>query len=446
MHRLPSTVIASAVALGLLAAYAVAAPSEGDSAPTTSAAPAMSAAGFAKAPGKKVPTTLFGMHPAVLSPTPTAAQLGAVTPANGIGTAFILSNGNEWSSVQPSASVAPDTTYLVGVVDAARSQGLRDVHVILTGTPLWAAASTKAVAGEPAPGYASPPKSMEAWKGYVRAVATALKGKATSYQVWSEANLPSRWKGTPAQLAELTKQANYVINQVDPRATVVAASTTARLGDLTRWYLPYLKELKKRGWPVDAFSAHLYPAGNGSPVTRQKLLASVKATLKAAKAPARPLWDGEINYGVGGPTTSIKHRVLDNATGAAYVVRTYLDSLRFGVSRVYWSAWTPKNAVYGVTMWPGYVGPRAQKTAYSWLAGKYWRGCTISKKKLVTCKVSSTTSPTSSVARIVWSEGKTLKIKIPRGVKHKQSASGYITTAKAGSTLKVNGSPVWLGP
>ncbi|MFN8168725.1 MAG: hypothetical protein U0S36_08065 [Candidatus Nanopelagicales bacterium] len=430
MHRRLSTILASTAAAGLLAAYAVAAPSGPAPEAEPTAAP-MVAAGYAKAPGKKVSPTLFGMQPAVLTPTSSAAELGAVTPGNGIGTAFILSNGNEWSAVQPSGDVPPDTSYLVSVVDAARSQGLRDIHVILTGTPTWAAASLTPVRGEPSPGYASPPKNYVWWDTYVSAVVTALKGKATSYQVWSEANLPSRWKGTPGQLAELTRRANAIINQIDPRATVVAASTTARLGDLNRWYLPYLKELKKRSWPVDAFTAHLYPAGNGDPVARQKLLLAVKSTLRAAGAPSRPLWDGEVNYGVGGPSAAIKHRVLDNATGAAYVARTYLDSLRFGVSRVYWSAWTPKNSVYGVTMWPDYVGPRAQKTVYGWLAGKYWRGCVITKKKLVTCKVSSTTSPGSRVATIVWSEGKTVKIKVPKGVKRKQSASGSISTAKA---------------
>ncbi|MFN8168723.1 MAG: hypothetical protein U0S36_08055 [Candidatus Nanopelagicales bacterium] len=102
----------------------------------------------------------------------------------------------------------------------------------------------------------------------MRAVATALKGRATSYQVWSEANLRTRWHGTPEQLAQLTRSARDVIAQVDPSAPVVAASTTVRLGDLDRWYRPFLAALRAQGWPVDAFSAHFYPPGDGT-VTRQ---------------------------------------------------------------------------------------------------------------------------------------------------------------------------------
>jgi hypothetical protein len=29
---------------------------------------------------------------------------------------------------------------------------------------------------------------------------------------------------------------------------------------------------------------------------------------------------------------------------------------------------------------------------------------------------------------------------------HKQNASGYVSTVKAGAKLRVTGSPVWLGP
>ncbi|MFN8168724.1 MAG: hypothetical protein U0S36_08060 [Candidatus Nanopelagicales bacterium] len=93
---------------------------------------------------------LFGMQPASLGPSATAASLGAVDPRRGIGTVFILANGGEWTDVQPTADQPPDTRALESAVDVARSRSLTDVHVILTGTPQWAAADAP-VAGEPTP-------------------------------------------------------------------------------------------------------------------------------------------------------------------------------------------------------------------------------------------------------------------------------------------------------
>ncbi|MFN8168722.1 MAG: hypothetical protein U0S36_08050 [Candidatus Nanopelagicales bacterium] len=146
--------------------------------------------------------------------------------------------------------------------------------------------------------------------------------------------------------------------------------------------------------------------------------------LAAEGAPALPLWDGEINYGVAGPTAASPHRDLDDATGAGYVARTYLDALRLGISRVYWSAWTPKNSVYGVTMWPGSVGAKAQRTTHDWLVGRYWKGCEEGPGDLVTCRVTSSTSPTSPPATIVWSEGARTTVEVPAGARRLRSSTG----------------------
>jgi hypothetical protein len=384
------------------------------------------------------------MQPALMVGS-TSADLVGVTPTSGVGAVNLLANGAEWASVE-----ATQGTYDFGPIDAAvanaRSKGVRNINVVLTGTPLWAAADLPR-AEEPSPGYSSPPASMSLWANYVFAMANHLKGKVTSYQIWSEANLLSRWHGTPAQLATMTRIAFKYIKVADPAALVVAASTTVRLHDLDKWYYHFLLALRSQGWPTDAFVGHFYPPGTGTPVTRQQLITYFKSFLVKAKAPARPIWDGEINYGVKGPGTHFPRVDLDNATGAGYVARTYLDSLRLGISRVYWSAWTPKSTGYGITMYPGTLGARAQRTTYGWLANTLWRGCTVTgpaAARVVTCHVSASILASSRSATIVWSEGKTARVKVPAGNRVRCTAIGQCSAVKAGSLISVNGSPVWI--
>jgi hypothetical protein len=98
-------------------------------------------------------------------------------------------------------------------------------------------------------------------------------------------------------------------------------------------------------------------------------------------------------------------------------------------------------------MYPGSLGARAQKTTYGWLANKMWRGCTVSgvaSARVVTCHVSVSTVTTSRSATIVWSEGKTVRVKVPAGNRVRCNAIGQCGAVKAGSLIAVNGSPVWI--
>jgi hypothetical protein len=183
-------------------------------------------------------------------------------------------------------------------------------------------------------------------------------------------------------------------------------------------------------------------------VTSQALFTEFKRYLTLGKAPVKQIWDGEINYGVKGPGT-VPHVALDNALGAAYVVRTYLDALRMGISRVYWSAWVPRGPVYGITMFPGSPGAAAQRTAYAWLAGKWWRGCTTtaySTGAFLSCKVTTTTSARSAVATIAWSEGAARRMAVPAGDHHICNAVGACTLTAPGRVVTVGASPLRFVP
>lgn len=453
--KAPGTVLAAVLVVAAMASSAVGPSSPASSAPggaPSVTAPTQRVVDVVPAAARRVLPTYFGMHTATAG-TLTDAQLAGMTPASGVGAVTLLGTGLNWRDVQPVAPVAgQDPGYQWDAMDSAvtnaRSMGVTQVNLVLAGTPCWAAAN-KPGAGEPAPCYTSPPTSagLSAWARFVRAVAERYTGRVTSIQIWSEADLINRWRGTPAQLAYMTLIAYRQIKAVNPKLIVAAASTTTRLHNLGTFYLPFLRQLARRTWPTDVYVGHFYPPANGTPVTRQQQILEFRATLAKAPAPAKPIWEGEVNYGV--PGIHLKHVALDNALGAGYVARTFLDGLRFGISRVYWSAWVPKNAVYGVTMWPGYTyGTRALRATYSWLANKYWKGCaaaSLSTGRFVTCLVSSTTSATSFTARIVWSEGRTRLWKVPTGVTKLCTVSGGCAATKAGRIYKIGQVPVWFG-
>ncbi|MFM8895651.1 MAG: cellulase family glycosylhydrolase, partial [Actinomycetales bacterium] len=287
-------------------------------------------------------------------------------PATPYGAVRIWDIGVTWGKVQQS-STKWWWTGLDQAIANARSQNVKVLYV-LGSTPKWVAGSCSK-GDYPNKGAACVP-SMSDWKAWVTAVAKRYKGQGLAYQIWNEANLKTMWSGSPQQLADLTQAAKKIIRQYDSTATVVAASTTVRLTDSYNSFFPaYLKGLKKNNWPVDVYSAHLYPDGQGTPATRAGYIAQVKQSLAAAGAPARPLWDTEVNYGFAGPG-SIPGQTIDGDTAAAYVSQTYLDDLRLGVARAYWYSYTLTPYVRGgVQLMAGTAGTNAYATTFNWVAG-----------------------------------------------------------------------------
>ncbi len=285
-----------------------------------------------------------------------------------------------WPDVNPSESVFT-WTELDRRVAEVEALGARPL-LVLGLTPPWAASGTAAVPGYGA-GSATAPGDMSTYSDYVTAVAARYKGRIAGYETWNEANLATYWTGTPAQMAELTQRAKDAVIAADPAARVFAASTTLRLsGSLTSFTQPYYTALKDRGWPIDGFTFHSYPSGTGTPVDRYALIQKWKTLLAdvagtTAESLGKIVLDTEVNYGLAGPG-STPGTDFDDATGAAFLARTYIDSVRLGVSSTVWYIWM--GAFYDV------VGVQMNSTTVavngafavmkSWLDGSTFRGCT----------------------------------------------------------------------
>ena len=305
--------------------------------------------------GTTIQKNLFGMHVFNLE--------DGVFPTVPVGAIRLWDNETTWSAIEPVqdqfAWAKLDTA-----VATAQANGVNDILMVLAGTPAWATddPASGGLAGV-LPGAAGMPKNLADWDDWVRQVATRYKGKITAYQPWNEANLVTFSTGTPQEMAQLTKRAYDIIKSIDPNATVVAPSTGTRLGGpFKRFYPAYLRELKALGWPVDVWAAHTYPASLGTPVERAGLARVYQSVLAAEGAPDLPIWDTENNFGLAGPGAENPDQDIVGKRAADWTARAYLDSLRLGISRVYWYAWGPENDLVGIQMNTGSPAAQAYTT------------------------------------------------------------------------------------
>ncbi len=319
---------------------------------------------------------------------------------------------------------------------AAKAAGIRDVLLMIGLTPGWATA-----AGSSKADTVDPPAALRDWDRWVHTVTKRYSGRGYSYQIWNEANLRRFWTGTPELMATLTARAYPIIKRNDPTAKVVAPSTTTRLTDSFHQYFPrFLARLRSYRWPVDVFTAHMYPPGTGTPTDVQNYLGKVKAMLRAARAPARPIWNTEVNYGLAGPGTAYPHVTITGNKAAAWLARTYLDSIRLGVQRAYWYMQAPPDPLLGIQMWTGQSALVAERTVYAWLVGARWRGCTRAG-----AVHSCITSRAGRTATIVWTDGPRATVLAPVGTTVRCDARNRCTPTKPGERIMASDLPVRIG-
>ena len=163
-------------------------------------------------------------------------------------------------------------------------------------------------------------------------------------------------------------QTAFAIMRLLPKSAIVSAKRVGFCGI-------DLKELGKLGWPIDGYSVHSYPSATGGPTERLDGVAQFKTMLAVNGAPVKPIYDSEVNYGLAG--LGQNHIDLDPQTASAYISRTFIDSVRYGIDYVFWFLWTP--AYYnklGVQLNPTTgVENRAWAITYDWLVGSRMQRC-----------------------------------------------------------------------
>ena len=250
--------------------------------------------------------------------------------------------------------------------------------MVLGSTPTWNA--KRIVPGDyPVPGARRAPKSIAAWDAFVTQVVKRYKGRITTYQIWNEASLVMFWDGTPEAMAELTKRAYDIIKEEDPKARVVAASTTVRLaGAFDRFFPSYLAALAELGLARRRLRRPHVPHQQGQHGRARRL-----------HHPGRRRTDGGRRAGpagVGhrtqlrpgrdpGPSTRGRpSRAPRRGTGSS---RPTFDSLALGIARTYWYIWTSEPyPLLGMQLTNGSGAVKGLRIVDQWIVGGTTTGCT----------------------------------------------------------------------
>lgn len=389
----------------------------------------------AGATARTVPAPLFGVHVGSL-PSGAPARLTRV------GAIRLWDSGVSWRKVE-TARGRYDWRALDRAVANAQALGAREILYTIGVTPRWAATNPNSRYSLYGPGTNSPPKKLAYYTEFITALATRYKGRITAYQVWNEANLRNFFDGTPSRLAAMTVKARAALRAADPKAKLVAASTTVRAsGPVGAWGRAYGPAMRKVGWPVDAVSAHFYPPVDAGPGTRVAYIRTMKRYFAKHGAGRKPLWDTEINYG---DTRSYKkvHRRITGGAAATYVARTYIDAMRYGVARVFWYGWDKH--VLGVDMTSrtssGAVtaGGRAYLSIQSWMVGTTWRGCKV-RSKVTTCTMRTADGGTRTIRYTSGSRRFTL----PKGTTSLRRLDGTTRRVTTGQRITLTSQPVLL--
>ncbi len=331
----------------------------------------------------------------------------------------------------------------------AQGLGASEIMFTLGSTPQWAANASSLTAANSrlalyGPGSNSHPDE-DAFLAFLTTVARDVRG-ITSFQMWNEANLKDFYLGTPAQMAQLTKEGEAWLFATRARApsSWPRARRSRAAGPVGKFGKAYGAAMKKAGaWKsVDAVSAHFYPPATYGPATRAAYIKKVKTYYKKYGAGKKPLWDTEMNYGDRRAYMKTK-KVYAGSTAATYVARTFLDAQRYGVKRVFWYGWDINVLGTDMTV-PGSAGTvtdggTAYKEIRNWMVGKSWYGCKT-KSTITTCTLRG--GGTKYTIRYA-SKAKTLKL--PKGATgYKKLLDASPTQATAGSRISLTPQPVLI--
>jgi|GEM_PF-1610112 PKD repeat protein len=365
-----------------------------------------------------LPATFFGMH---INHSSTA------WPSVAFGSYRLWDDGSSWALINTSKGVynwAPLDAWV-----AKAEQHNVELTYTFGRTPNWAS-SSPSTSCDYGSGQCVAPADYTNWDSYVTAIATRYKGKIKYYEMWNEPNDTGFWKGTTAQLVEMTRRASGIIHSVDPNALVVSpgatwTSTTAWAwldGYLTAGAGPYLDEIGFHGY-----------TGNNNAETILTIIDNIQKT-ETAHGLSLPL---DITEGGWGLNTVITNQ----DTQAAFLVQRYLlITSRPAVKSFFWYQWD--NSTWG-TLWDTANGIHTPGIAYgqltSWLIGATANGCTKASNSTWTC---SYTLANGNTGLAVWNA--TASVGYTPGSQYTQVSSldGTSNAVNGNSSYTVGNKPV----
>jgi len=351
-----------------------------------------------------------------------------------------------WSWVEPQPGVwnfeRPDT-YL----KEASEHGNPELLFSLGYSAPWASSKPNILKSPGGPGGCAPPKNIDDWRGYVKALGERYKGKVKYYEVWNEPTVPFFWCGSTSDLVNLTRATSEVLKQIDPANQILSPSavTTARLRRPIESGIGWVNDFLRHGGGnyVDIIAFHFYFA----PSPPEGIYGAVKALREVMDKNGvgdKPIWDTEDSWG-GEP--------LDPDTEAGYVARVLLMDFSAGVSRTFWYAWgapTVKLRLSSEDMKSASPAGVAFKVVQDWLIGGVLKSCTssdipsafVASHAMWTCELQQG----ASEQKIVWNPDGDKDFKIPPAwhVSRMRDLSGGSSPIPASGHITIGGKPILL--
>jgi PKD repeat protein len=325
-----------------------------------------------------LPATFFGMH---INHSTTA------WPSVTFGSYRVWDDGGSWANINTSRGV-----YNWGTLDSWVSRAQQqNVQLTYTfgRTPTWASSSPTTSCNY-APGECVAPADYTNWDNFVTALATRYKGKIKYYEMWNEPNDTGFWKGTTAQLVEMTSRAANIIHSIDPNAEVESPGATWTSTTAWAWLDGYLTA--GAGPYLDDIGFHGY-TGNNNAEGILSIIDNIEKT-QNAHGLSLPLMITEGGWGLNSVITN------QDAQAAFLVQRYLLITSRPAVKSFFWYQWD--NTSWG-TLWDSTSGIHTPGVAYgqlaSWLIGASANGCSKNASSTWTC---SYTLANGSAALAVW--------------------------------------------
>ncbi len=387
-------------------------------APGTAARPWSTTAVLDAPAGAAIPPSFFGLH---------VPDVGGPLPEMQYEWLRLWDAKTGWEPLEQNRGIY----YWKWIDDAvayAEANG-KKVTYVFGDTPGWAG---------PSPAY--PPSDIAEFRRYVNAVVSRYGNRIDAYEVWNEPNLFVKVSESLADLVDMTEIVHSAVKDRGLSSLVLTPSTTMRTGTAVYpFFSEYLVRLAERGWPVDGYTFHTYPRAAGGPEQRAQSIALFKEMLALAKAPTKPIWDTEINYGLGGLDET--RREINGAQAQGYLAQTFIDAARYGVEQVDWYLWfAGYYRLLGIQTNPGTPETiAAWKWTHDQLVGASLTSCG-SDGPAVVCGFAR---GASRYALAYSSSGEPVDVRVPAGLSQQCDMDGRCSPI-SGGTVTVGIRPIRL--
>jgi DNA-binding SARP family transcriptional activator len=383
-------------------------------------------------PPARTPSTFFGV---------TLTSTSAAMPDFRVGAVRLWDCRCRWANVQPHKDIF-DWSVLDRLVAAAERADLPATYTM--GMPArWASPDGRPTI-YPDGSRAMPPRDLDDWDAYVRAVVTRYRGRIEAYELWDYVSSPRLYAGTVDLLVELVRRASGIIRAVDPQALVLAPS----IGDLWR---PEGQEMlvdfaTAGGYDYcDVATFKMHPPDPSGPPEAVVELADLADRILHQGGAHRPMWS------TGPELTSVVLPRFTQPKATAYAVRHFLAAMCARLDRTFFYSWGSRRIpiVLQANGGPPTEAAYAVERLQRWLNGTRVRSCSNGVDDGLPANVWQLRLVAGGEARpheaiVRWTDRGTACMPAEREVHRIEALDGTSRRAEPGMPLVVTEQPVLL--